>query len=77
MDYLDNLVQQKKATTYSWQQKALDMWGKLGVSGRPTPSFFKCFKKNETRATEAVYFATDATGDILKAFFWKFNHVNN
>jgi len=72
MDYLDQQHTQKKATTYSWQQKALDMWDKLGISGKPTSSFFKCFKLNEKKAIDAVYFASDTTGDVLKAFFWKY-----
>ena len=73
MDYLDIQHTQKKPTTYSWQQQALDMWVKLGVEGKPTSSFFKCFKKDEKKATEAAYFTSDATGDVLKAFFWRFN----
>ena len=77
MDYLNKIQQSKKPTQYSWQQKALDMWGKLNLGGKPTSSYFKCFKKNETKAVEAVYFASDATGDILKAFFWRFNNGGN
>lgn len=74
MDYLDNITKQKKPTKYSWQQNAIDMWNKLNLDGRPTSSFFKCFKLNEKKAIDAVYFATDTTGDILKAFFWKYNN---
>ena len=76
MDYLDQQHTQKNAK-YIWQQKALDKWVKLGIGGKPTSSFFKCFKLNEKKAVDAVYFASDATGDVLKAFFWRFNNVGN
>lgn len=74
MDFLEQLQNQKKPTTYSWQQRALDMWKKLGVEGRPTSSFFKCFKQNATIASDVVYEISDADAKSpLKLFYFKFN----
>ena len=78
MDYLDNITKQKKPTTYSWQEKALDMWRKLHIGGNPPATFFKCFKKNERLAESVCLSMSDGTfKNPLTTFFWKFSHVNN
>jgi len=78
MDYLDNIHRQKKAAHYKWQQKALDMWQKINATGRPNSSYFKCFKENETKATEAAYFASDSnSANPLMTFFWRYNNVDD
>lgn len=78
MDYLDKVSKNKKATKYSWQQKALDLWEKMNITGRPNASYFKCFKDNVERATEAAYYTSDShSANPLNTFFWKYNHVND
>ncbi len=75
MDYLDKLQTTKKAPAYEWQEKALSSWEKLGFSGKPTAAFFKCFKKNSTKAEQIVLSISDGEYyDGLMMFYWKFNN---
>jgi len=85
MDSLKNIVsltkykrKEKKTNgaTYRWQDRAVIVWQKLGLTGSPKSGFFKIFRDDPQKAEQCYSFVVDASAyDPEKLFYWKYNDL--
>lgn len=85
MDSLKSIIDikriQKKekkrgGAVYKWQDRAVEIWTKLGIQGKPKPSWFKVFRDSPNLCETAFTNLIDAgsKNDPEKYFYWLINN---
>ena len=61
---------------YRWQDRAVEVWKKLGLEGNPASGFFKIFRDAPDLAERCYSFVIDASAnDPEMLFYWKYNDL--
>lgn len=72
-------IPEKKTSgaTHQWQDRAVQVWEKLKIKGKPDSSWFKEFRDNPALCERAYSFLVDAcnVSDPKKYFYWKLNEL--
>lgn len=73
----------KSSVTYEWQDRAIDMWSKLNINGKPNANWFRFFKQAFLRKKQSLLNATysaiaDSNPYDPEKYFYKvyFNKLN-
>ena len=57
--------------SYPWQDTAVRAWKRLGLTGSPSPSFFKCFREHEALSETVAGTAAEMGAKDPEAYFYK------
>jgi len=69
--------EKKRGATYRWQDRAVEIWTKLGIEGKPKAGWFKIFRDSPNLCEQAFTNLIDAPAknDPEHYFYWLVNDL--